>query len=125
VHLLGKTLGYAELTESGYILQIQVKPYLSKYQFTPFTINLTHQPNGHFKNVLTKARKNSTVHTTRVFFFTKDQLCCEIFEFQFISAKIESDSIVVPWKSKTNSHTEGSSKSVEQIIALVQQNLPT
>ncbi|GET53657.1 hypothetical protein GLOIN_2v1476741 [Rhizophagus irregularis DAOM 181602=DAOM 197198] len=28
VHLLGKTLGYAELTESGYTLQIQVKPYL-------------------------------------------------------------------------------------------------
>ena len=26
VHLLGKTLNYAELTESGYTLQIQVKP---------------------------------------------------------------------------------------------------
>jgi hypothetical protein len=46
VQLLGKTLGYAELTESGYTLQIQVKPYLSKEQFTPFTINLTHPPNG-------------------------------------------------------------------------------
>ncbi|UZO03934.1 uncharacterized protein OCT59_024334 [Rhizophagus irregularis] len=73
-------------------------------QFTPFTVNLTHPPNGRFKNALTKARKNSTVHTTGVFFFAKDQLYCEILEFQFVSAKIESDnSIVVPWKSKSDS----------------------
>ncbi|GBC21998.2 uncharacterized protein OCT59_023913 [Rhizophagus irregularis] len=127
VHLLGKTLGYAELTESGYTLQIQVKPYLSKDQFTPFTVNLTHPPNGRFKNALTKARKNSTVHTTGVFFFAKDQLYCEILEFQFVSAKIESDnSIVVPWKSKSDSRNEGSSKSViEQRISLIQQNSTT
>ncbi|EXX68916.1 hypothetical protein RirG_100710 [Rhizophagus irregularis DAOM 197198w] len=127
VHLLGKTLWYAELTESGYTLQIQVKPYLSKDQFTPFTVNLTHPPNGRFKNVLTKARKNSTVHTTGVFFFAKDQLYCEILEFQFVSAKIESDnSIVVPWKSKSDSRNEGSSKSViEQRISLIQQNSTT
>ncbi|UZO12108.1 uncharacterized protein OCT59_003658 [Rhizophagus irregularis] len=101
VHLLGKTLGYAELTESGYTLQIQ--------------------------NALTKARKNSTVHTTGVFFFAKDQLYCEILEFQFVSAKIESDnSIVVPWKSKSDSRNEGSSKSViEQRISLIQQNSTT
>ncbi len=125
VHFLGKTLSYAELTESGYTLQIQVKPYLSKDQFTPFTVNLTHPPNGRFKNALTKARKNSTVHTTGVFFFAENQLYCEILEFQFISAKVESDnSVVVPWKSKTDSRTEGSSKSaLEQRIALVQQNL--
>ncbi|UZO20868.1 uncharacterized protein OCT59_013278 [Rhizophagus irregularis] len=68
VHLLGKTLGYAELTESGYTLQIQ-----------------------------------------------------------FVSAKIESDnSIVVPWKSKSDSRNEGSSKSViEQRISLIQQNSTT
>ncbi|CAB4474664.1 unnamed protein product [Rhizophagus irregularis] len=110
VHLLGKTLGYAELTESGYTLQIQVKPYLSKDQFTPFTVNLTHPPNGRFKNALTKARKNSTVHTTG-----------------FVSAKIESDnSIVVPWKLKFDSRNEGSSKSViEQRISLIQQNSTT
>lgn len=50
---------------------------------------------------------------------------CEILEFQFVSAKIESDnSVVVPWKSKTDSRTEGSSKSaLEQRIALVQQDL--
>ncbi|CAB5359655.1 unnamed protein product [Rhizophagus irregularis] len=101
VHLLGKTLGYAELIESGYTLQIQ--------------------------NALTKARKNSTVHTTGVFFFAKDQLYCEILEFQFVSAKIESDnSIVVPWKSKSDSRNEGSSKSViEQRISLIQQNSTT
>ena len=57
VNLLGKTLGYAELTESGYTLQLQVKPYLSKDQFAPFTVNLTHPPNGQFRNALTKARK--------------------------------------------------------------------
>ncbi|CAB4442851.1 unnamed protein product [Rhizophagus irregularis] len=127
VHLLEKTLGYAELTESGYTLQIQVKPYLSKDQFTPFTVNLTHLPNGQFKNALTKARKNSTVHTTGVFFFAKDQLYCEILEFQFVSAKIESDnSIVVPWKSKSDSRNEGSLKSViEQRISLIQQNSTT
>ncbi|CAB4433719.1 unnamed protein product [Rhizophagus irregularis] len=98
VHLLGKTLGYAELTESGYTLQIQVKPYLSKDQFTPFTVNLTHPPNGRFKNALTKARKNSTVHTTG-FHGTK---------------------------SKSDSRNEGSSKSViEQRISLIQQNSTT
>jgi hypothetical protein len=76
---------------------------------------------------LTKAKKNSTIHTTGMFFFAENQLYCEILEFQFISAKIESDnSIVVPWKSKTNLHTERSSKSaIEQRIALVQQNLAT
>ena len=60
-------------------------------------------------------------------FIQQECFFCEILEFQFISAKIESDnSIVVPWKSKTNSHTEGSSKSaIEQRIALVQQNLAT
>ncbi|CAB5388662.1 unnamed protein product [Rhizophagus irregularis] len=96
-------------------------------QFTPFTVNLTHPPNGRFKNALTKARKNSTVHTTGVFFFAKDQLYCEILEFQFVSAKIESDnSIVVPWKSKSDSRNEGSSKSViEQRISLIQQNSTT
>ncbi|GBC17655.2 hypothetical protein GLOIN_2v1476741 [Rhizophagus irregularis DAOM 181602=DAOM 197198] len=112
VHLLGKTLGHI---------------YISKDQFTPFTVNLTHPPNGRFKNALTKARKNSTVHTTGVFFFAKDQLYCEILEFQFVSAKIESDnSIVVPWKSKSDSRNEGSSKSViEQRISLIQQNSTT
>ncbi|CAB4495990.1 unnamed protein product [Rhizophagus irregularis] len=56
-----------------------------------------------------------------------DQLYCEILEFQFVSAKIESDiSIAVPWKSKSDSHNEGSSKSViEQRISLIQQNSPT
>ncbi|CAB5188578.1 unnamed protein product [Rhizophagus irregularis] len=45
----------------------------------------------------------------------------------FVSAKIESDiSIAVPWKSKSDSHNEGSSKSViEQRISLIQQNSPT
>ncbi|GET53658.1 hypothetical protein GLOIN_2v1772177 [Rhizophagus irregularis DAOM 181602=DAOM 197198] len=55
------------------------------------------------------------------------QLYCEILEFQFVSAKIESDnSIVVPWKSKSDSRNEGSSKSViEQRISLIQQNSTT
>ena len=57
VHLLGKTMNYAQLLEMGYTLQIQVKPYLSKDQFTPFLVNLTHPPNGRFKNALTKAKK--------------------------------------------------------------------
>jgi hypothetical protein len=97
VHLVGKTLGYADLTETGYTLQIQVKPYLSKDQFVPFTVNLTHPPNGRFRNALTKARKNSTVHASGMFFFAENQLYCEILEFQFVSAKIESDNaITVP-----------------------------
>ncbi|RIA78974.1 hypothetical protein C1645_841914 [Glomus cerebriforme] len=57
VHLLGKTMDYAKLSEAGYTLQIQVKPYLSKDQFAPFLVNLTHPPNGRFKNALTKAKK--------------------------------------------------------------------
>jgi hypothetical protein len=129
VHLLGKTSGHLDLTESGYILQIQVKPFLSKDQFAPFTINLTHPSNGRFKNALTKARKNSTIHTTGVFFFAKNQLYCEILEFQFISAKMESDnSITVPWKTNPNSNNEESSSSksaLEKRIDLIQQNLTT
>lgn len=129
VHLVGKTLSHAELTESGYTLQIQVKPYLSKDQFTPFTVNLTHPPNGRFRNALTKAKKNSTVHATGVFFFAENQLYCEIMEFQFISAKTELDNtITVPWKTKTNLSNEGSSSSksaLEKRISRVQQNLAT
>lgn len=129
INLLGKTLGYAELTESGYTLQIQVKPYLSRDQFTPFTVNLTHPPNGRFRNALTKAKKNSTIHATGVFFFAENQLYCEILEFQFVSAKIESDNgITVPWKAKNNSNNEESSSSksaLEKRITIVQQNLTT
>ena len=50
VHLLGKMMNYAQLSEVGYTLQIQVKPYLSKEQFNPFLVNLTHPVNGRFKN---------------------------------------------------------------------------
>ncbi|CAB4477899.1 unnamed protein product [Rhizophagus irregularis] len=81
VHLLGKTLGYAELTESGYTLQIQ--------------------------NALTKARKNSTVHTTGVFFFAKDQLYCEILEFQsLLLQNQQSDEIHDIETSITNEENE-------------------
>ena len=130
INLLGKTMNYAQLSESGFTLQIQVKPYLSKDQFNSFLVNLTHPPNGRFKNALTKARKNSTVHATGVFFFAENQLFCEILEFQFVSAKVETDSTVtVPWKSKTESHVETSSTSpksaIEQRIASVKQNLAT
>ena len=94
INLLGKIMNYAQLSESGFTLQIQVKPYLSKDQFNSFLVNLTHPPNGRFKNALTKARKNSTVHATGVFFFAENQLFCEILEFQFVSAKVETDSTV-------------------------------
>ena len=128
ISLLGKTMNYAQLSESEFTLQIQVKPYLSKDQFTSFLVNLTHPPNGWFKNALTKARKNSTVHTTGVFFFAENQLFCEILEFQFVSAKMETDNTVsVPWRSKTESHVEANSISpksaIEQRIASVKQNL--
>lgn len=130
ISLLGKTMNYAQLSELGFTLQIQVKPYLSKDQFTSFLVNLTHPPNGRFKNALTKARKNSTVHATGVFFFAENQLFCEILEFQFVSAKMETDNTVtVPWRSKTESHVEASSASpkspIEQRIASVKQNLAT
>ena len=130
ISLLGKTMNYAQLSESGFTLQIQVKPYLSKDQFNSFLVNLTHPPNGRFKNALTKARKNSTVHATGVFFFAENQLFCEILEFQFVSAKVETNSTVtVPWRLKTESHVEASSTSpksaIEQRIAFVKQNLAT
>ena len=130
VHLLGKTMNYAQLSEMGYTLQIQVKPYLSKDQFVPFVVNLTHSPNGRFKNALTKARKNSSVHATGVFFFVEDQLYCEILEFQFVSGKIESDNtITVPWKAKSDSHSKASSSTpkspMERRISLLRQNLTT
>src|SRR3984957_11117226 len=130
ISLLGKTMNYAQLSESGFTLQIQVKPYLSKDQFTSFLVNLTHPPNGRFKNALTKARKHSTIHATGVFFFAENQLFCEILEFQFVSAKLEANSTVtVPWKSKTESHAEASSSSpksaIEQRIASIKQDLTT
>ena len=130
ISLLGKTMNYAQLSESGFTLQIQVKPYLSKEQFNSFLVNLTHPPNGRFKNVLTKKKKNSTVHATGVLFFAESQLFCEILEFQFVSAKVKTDSTVaVPWRSKTESHAEASSTSpksaIEQRIASIKQNLTT
>lgn len=87
VHLLGKIMNYAQLSEAGYTLQIEVKPYLSKEQFSPFLINLTHPSNGRFKNALTKAKKASTIHTTGLLFFANSQLYCEILEFQFVMQK--------------------------------------
>ena len=57
IHLLGKTQAYAELSEVGYSLPVQVKPYLSKDHFYPFTVNFTHPPNGRFRNAFTKAKK--------------------------------------------------------------------
>ena len=57
VHFVGKIINYAQLTDIGYTLQIQVKPYLSKEQFNTFVVNLTHPVNGRFKNALTKLKK--------------------------------------------------------------------
>ncbi|GES89267.1 hypothetical protein GLOIN_2v1476741 [Rhizophagus clarus] len=126
VNLLGKTTGYAQLSETGYTLPIQVKPYLSKDQYIPFMVNLTHPPNGRFKNALTMAKKNSTIHTTGVFFLAESQLYCEILEFQFVSGKIDTDNTIsVPWKSKADSYTESPKSSLEKRIALVRQNLTT
>ena len=128
IHLLGKTMNYAQLTEAGYALQIQVKPYLSKDQFSSFLVNLTHPVNGRFKNALAKAKKNSTIHVTGMFFLADKQLYCEILEFQFIAGKIETENTVsVPWKNKTDS-TSSSSKpksAIERRIELVRQNLET
>ena len=36
-HLIGNTTNYADITKTGYTLPIQVKPYLSKDQFQPYT----------------------------------------------------------------------------------------
>ncbi|GES85561.1 hypothetical protein GLOIN_2v1476741 [Rhizophagus clarus] len=120
VNLLGKTTGYAQLSETGYTLPIQVKPYLSKDQYIPFMVNLTHLPNGRFKNALTMAKKNSTIHTTGVFFLAESQLYCEILEFQFVSGKIDTDNTIsVPWKSKADSYTESPKSSLEKRIALI------
>src|SRR5579862_8240932 len=94
VHFVGKTMNQAQLTDVGYTLQIQVKPYLSKEQFNPFLINLTHPVNGRFKNALIKATKNSTVHCTGLFFLANKEIFCEILEFQFILGKVESDNTV-------------------------------
>ena len=130
VQLLGKTMDHAQLTEAGYNLEIQVKPYLSKDQFNPFLINLTHPASGRFKNALVKAKKNSTIHTTGLFFLADKQLYCEILEFQFVAAKIERDNTIsVPWKTNTDNSTASSSKTnkspIEQRIDLIRKNLET
>ena len=59
-HLIGNTLNNAEITNAGYALLMQVKPYPSKDLFQPYTIILTHPINGRLKNGITKARK---IHT--------------------------------------------------------------
>jgi hypothetical protein len=131
VHLLGKTMSHAQLSEAGYSLEVQVKPYLSKEQFKPFLVNLTHPQNGRFKNALVKAKKGSTIHTTGLFFFADSKLYCEVLEFQFVSAaKTEAESsISVPWKSKTESRTGSSSSTpksaIDRRIDLVRQSEAT
>jgi hypothetical protein len=128
VHLLGKTMDQAQLTEAGYSLQVQVKPYLSKENFNTFLVNLTHPVNGRLRNALTKAKKNSTIHATGLFFIAKKQLFCEILEFQFVAAKIETESTVtVPWKSKMDSGASSSKtkSSIERRIDLIRGNLET
>jgi len=81
VHLLGKTLNNAELSEIGYNLNLQAKPYLSKGYFNPFIIALTHFFNGRFHNALTKAKKNSTIHATGILFSIKNNFYCESMDF--------------------------------------------
>lgn len=132
VHLLGKTQAYAELSEVGYSLPVQVKPYLSKDHFYPFTVNFTHPPNGRFRNAFTKAKKNSTVYATGILFLVNNKLHCEVLEFQFVATtKSEMDNdITVPWKLKNDQSTEKiSSKptksAIEQRIALIRQNSTT
>lgn len=130
IHLLGKTMDIAQLTEAGYTLQIQVKPYLSKEQFNPFLVNLTHPVNGRLKNALTMAKKNSTVHITGLFFLVDKQIYCEILEFQFVASKPESENttISVPWKSKADSTAASSSKAksaIDRRIELVRQSAET
>ena len=129
VHLLGKTQTYADLTEIGYNLQVQVKPYLSKDHFYTFTVNFTHPVNGRFKNALTKAKKNSTVYGTGILFIANNKLYCEILDFQFVTAtKTEIDGgITVPWKLNNDPSAEKTSSfkpksAIEQRIALVRQN---
>jgi len=127
-HLLGITQGNAELSETGYILSVQVKPYLSKDNFNHFIVNFTHPANGRFKNAFTKVKKNSTVYATGVLFIVKNKLYCEVLEFQFVSTtKSETDSnVTIPWKSKNDQNAEGSSSKpksvIEKRIALIQQN---
>jgi hypothetical protein len=128
VHFLGKTVNQALLTEAGYSLEVQVKPYLSRENFNTFSVNLTHPVNGRFKNAFTKAKKNSTIHATGLFFIAGKKLFCEILEFQFVTPKGEAESAVsVPWKSKTDS-TASSSKTkspIERRIDLIRGNLET
>ena len=104
-----------------------MKPYLSKDQFNSFLVNLTHPVNGRFKNALTKAKKNSTIHVTGIFFLAENQIYCEILEFQFIAGKIETENTIsVPWKNKTDTTSLSKTKSaMERRIELIRQNLET
>ena len=126
VQFVGKTMNYAQLMDIGYTLQLQVKPYLSKEQFNPFLVNLTHPVNGRFKNALVKAKKSSTVYSTGLLFLANKELYCEILEFQFVTGKIESENTIsVPWKSKTDSSPSSSKtkSAVDRRIELIRQNL--
>jgi len=48
-HLIGNTFNNAKITNADYALSMQVKPYLAKDLFQPYTITLTHPINGRLK----------------------------------------------------------------------------
>ena len=56
-HLIGNTTSHPNITKAGYTLPVQVKPYLSKDLFQPYTIMLTHPTNGRLRNAITKSKK--------------------------------------------------------------------
>ena len=120
VHLLGGALQQPNVTESGYTLMLQVKPYLSNTQCGELDINLTHDIGGRFKNAFDKVKKYSTIFVTGLLYYVNHQLHCEVIEFQFINTKVDNNSSAVnPWKIEKANADKKAKDPIQNRIAVI------
>jgi len=99
VYLLGRVKDACKVTDSGYYMTMEVKPYLTADQRC--SINTSFRRPS--KNTFTAAKKLSTIQCTAELFVIENKLYCNVIEMQFINPKSESSS--VPW-SLTNKNSE-------------------
>ena len=127
VYLLGRVKDACNVTDSGYHMTMEIKPYLAAEMCGPVDVVLTHPLEGRLKNTFTAAKKSSTIQCTAELFVIENKLHCDVIEMQFINLKSESSS--VPW-SVTNKDNKDKKKSpvANRIVAVhkaIQKQPPT
>lgn len=127
VYLLGRVKDACNVTDSGYHMTMEIKPYLAAEMCGPVDVVLTHPLEGRLKNTFTAAKKSSTIQCTAELFVIENKLYCDVIEMQFINLKSESSS--VPW-SVTNKDNKDKKKSpvANRIVAVhkaIQKQPPT